>query len=91
MFAKRDASKPNLIILCRSDVNFVEWVPTGTKSGINNQAPTVFEDDDMAAVSRSVTMLSNTTAGTVFRFAHSSIIIIFSREETRCAEKTYSG
>lgn len=43
-------------------VRFVDWSPTGFKVGINSQPVTVVPGDAMAAVKRSVTMISNTTA-----------------------------
>lgn len=46
----------------KSNVQFVDWCPTGFKVGINSQPPTVVPDSEMASVSRAVCMLSNTTA-----------------------------
>lgn len=43
-------------------IRFVDWCPTGFKVGINSQAPTVVPGGDLAAVKRSVLMISNTTA-----------------------------
>ena len=40
-------------------VKFVDWCPTGFKVGINHQPTTVIPGGDLAAVRRSVTMLSN--------------------------------
>lgn len=41
---------------------FVDWVPTGIKIGINSQAPTVVPGGDQARMPRSLLMLANTTA-----------------------------
>lgn len=43
-------------------VNFVDWSPTGFKSGINHQPPTVIPGGDLAKVSRAVCMVANTNA-----------------------------
>jgi len=46
----------------KRSIRFVDWCPTGFKVGINSQPLTVVPGDAMAAVKRSVTMISNTTA-----------------------------
>lgn len=46
----------------QSNINFVEWCPTGFKVGINYQPPTVVPNADLARVQRAVCALSNTTA-----------------------------
>jgi len=46
----------------KRSVQFVDWCPTGFKIGINYQPPATVEGGDMAALKRSVCMLSNTTA-----------------------------
>nr|CAH0098852.1 unnamed protein product [Daphnia galeata] len=43
-------------------IQFVDWCPTGFKVGINYQAPTIVPGGDLAAMQRSVCMISNTTA-----------------------------
>jgi len=43
-------------------IHFVDWCPTGFKVGINQQPATVVPGGDMSKTSRSVCMLSNTTA-----------------------------
>jgi len=43
-------------------IQFVDWAPTGIKVGINYQPPTVVPGGDLAAVQRSLCMVSNTTA-----------------------------
>ena len=42
--------------------SFVDWCPTGFKLGICNEPPAQVPGGDLAKVSRSVCMLSNTTA-----------------------------
>eukprot|EP00918_Siedleckia_nematoides_P015675 GHVU01033892.1.p1 GENE.GHVU01033892.1~~GHVU01033892.1.p1 ORF type:complete len:177 (-),score=34.57 GHVU01033892.1:178-645(-) len=46
----------------RSTVKFVDWCPTGFKTGINYQLPAVVPGGDMAKVSRSLSMISNSAA-----------------------------
>ncbi|KAJ5612072.1 hypothetical protein N7510_005266 [Penicillium lagena] len=49
-------------IKAKASFNLVEWCPTGFKLGINYQSPTSVPGSELAPVSRSVTMLSNSTA-----------------------------
>lgn len=44
------------------NIQFVDWCPTGFKVGINAQVPTVVPGSDLAATTRAVCMLSNSTA-----------------------------
>lgn len=44
------------------DVNFVDWCPTGFKIGINGQPTQVVPGGDLAKLSRTVCMMSNTSA-----------------------------
>ncbi|CAG9769030.1 unnamed protein product [Ceutorhynchus assimilis] len=46
----------------KRSIQFVDWSPTGFKVGINYMPPTTVPGGDLAAVTRAVTMLSNTTA-----------------------------
>lgn len=43
-------------------IQFVDWCPTGFKTGLNNQPPTIVPGSEFAKVSRAVCMLANTTA-----------------------------
>jgi len=43
-------------------IQFVDWCPTGFKLGICNEPPALVPGGDLAKVSRSLCMLSNTTA-----------------------------
>jgi len=58
----RDVSAAIASVKSKRSVRFVEWCPTGFKVGINSQPPTVVPGGDLAAVKRSVLMISNTTA-----------------------------
>ncbi|KFH11161.1 putative alpha-tubulin I, partial [Toxoplasma gondii VAND] len=49
-------------IKSRRDINFVDWCPTGFKTGLNYQPPTFVPDSHLAAAPRSVCMMSNSTA-----------------------------
>ncbi|KAI9781239.1 MAG: alpha-tubulin [Candelina submexicana] len=46
----------------KTSFNLVEWCPTGFKLGINYNKPVTVPGSELAAVDRSVSMLSNTTA-----------------------------
>lgn len=43
-------------------LNFVEWMPTGFKLGLNDQVPAPVDGDDMATFGRSAVMIGNNTA-----------------------------
>jgi tubulin alpha len=58
----KDANAAIAVIKARSSVQFVDWCPTGFKVGINNEAPAVVPNSDLAKVRRALCMLSNTTA-----------------------------
>jgi len=49
-------------IKTKRTIQFVDWVPTGFKCGINSQPPSVVPGGDLAAVKRAVCMISNSTA-----------------------------
>jgi len=49
-------------IKTKRTIQFVDWVPTGFKCGINSQAPTSVPGDDLAKPRRAALMVSNTTA-----------------------------
>jgi len=46
----------------KPNIQFVDWVPTGFKCGINKQKPTVIPGGEVAETNRAVCMLANTTA-----------------------------
>jgi len=46
----------------KSSIQFVDWVPTGFKCGLNQQKPTIIPGAELAQTNRSVCMLANTTA-----------------------------
>jgi len=60
--APTDVSSSIANVKNKKTVSFVSWSPTGFKCGINNQPPSQVPEGDLAAVSRAVCMLSNTTA-----------------------------
>ncbi|XP_060518313.1 tubulin alpha-1A chain-like [Cylas formicarius] len=57
-----DVNNAIMNIKSKRSIQFVDWSPTGFKIGINYQPPTTVPKGDLAATSRAVTMLSNTTA-----------------------------
>nr|CDS27713.1 tubulin alpha 4A chain [Hymenolepis microstoma] len=58
----KDANAAIAAIKNRRNIQFVDWCPTGFKVGINSKPPSVVPGGDLANLSRSVCMLSNTTA-----------------------------
>jgi tubulin alpha len=46
----------------KRSVNFVDWCPTGFKTGINTQPPTEIPDGDIAKAKRACCMVANNTA-----------------------------
>jgi len=50
------------VIKTKRTIQFVDWSPTGFKTGINHQAPTEVPGGDLAPVKRACAMISNTTA-----------------------------
>jgi len=58
----KDVNAAVSVVKTKKTVQFVEWCPTGFKSGVNSQAPTVVPGGDLAKVKRSVTMITNNTA-----------------------------
>lgn len=58
----RDCNAAVASLKAKTSFNLVEWCPTGFKIGINYQKPMCVPGGELAAVDRSVSMLSNTTA-----------------------------
>lgn len=58
----RDCNAAIAAMKAKSTVSFVEWCPTGFKVGINLQPPLTMPNSELAQQSRSVSVLSNTTA-----------------------------
>jgi len=46
----------------KSNVQFVDWSPTGFKCGLNNSNPTVVQGGELALTDKSLTLIANTTA-----------------------------
>jgi len=57
----KDVNAAVAVVKTKRTVQFVDWCPTGFKSGINNQPPTVVPGGDLAKVKRAVTMITNNT------------------------------
>lgn len=63
----REISTATSEVKKRKTVQFVDWSPSGMKIGLNTEPPSQVPDGDMAAVTRSVCAISNSTAiGEVF-------------------------
>ncbi|KAJ3928597.1 MAG: Tubulin/FtsZ, GTPase domain-containing protein [Lentinula lateritia] len=58
----KDVNAAVSIIKTKRTIQFVDWCPTGFKLGICNEPPAHVPGGDLAKVSRSMCMLSNTTA-----------------------------
>jgi len=46
----------------KTNVNFVDWSPTGFKFGVNHQPTTVVPGGDLAATDKAICLVANTTA-----------------------------
>jgi tubulin alpha len=58
----KDVNTALVTIKTKKTIQFVDWSPTGLKSGINSQPPTSVPGADLASVPRAVTGIINTTA-----------------------------
>ena len=58
----KDTNAAVSLIKTKRTIQFVDWCPTGFKLGICNEPPAHIPGGDLAKVSRSLCMLSNTTA-----------------------------
>ena len=58
----KDVNAAVSIIKTKRTIQFVDWCPTGFKLGICSEPPAHVQGGDLAKVSRSLCMLSNTTA-----------------------------
>ncbi|KAG6903465.1 hypothetical protein C0995_005488 [Termitomyces sp. Mi166 len=58
----KDVNAAVAVIKTKRTIQFVDWCPTGFKLGICNEPPAHVPGGDLARVSRSMCMLSNTTA-----------------------------
>jgi len=58
----KDVNAAVALIKTKRTVQFVDWCPTGFKSGVNSSPPTVVPGGDLARVKRAVTMITNNTA-----------------------------
>merc|ERR1712134_55091 len=57
----KDVNAAVAVVKTKRTVQFVDWCPTGFKSGVNSEPPTVVPGGDLAKVRRSVTMITNNT------------------------------
>jgi tubulin alpha len=64
----KDVNAAVAVVKTKRTVQFVDWCPTGFKSGVNSEPPCVVPGGDLARVKRSVTMITNNT-GIVELFA----------------------
>jgi len=46
----------------KKTIEFVDWIPTGFKCGVNSQRPTAVPGGDLASVPRACTLLANTSS-----------------------------
>jgi len=60
--APNDVSKAIQTMRRKRTIQFVDWSPTGFKVGLNGATPTMVKGGDLASVSRSCCLLTNTTA-----------------------------
>ena len=58
----KDVNAAIATIKTKRTIQFVDWCPTGFKTGINNIAPTAVPGGDLADVNKAVCMVANTTA-----------------------------
>ncbi|KAF9103952.1 Tubulin alpha-3C/D chain, partial [Mortierella sp. GBA39] len=58
----KDVNSAIANIKTKRTVQFVDWILTGFKVGVNDQPPSVVPGSEFAKVNRAVCMLSNTTA-----------------------------
>jgi len=58
----KDITQAIAAIKTKRTIQFVDWCPTGFKTGINSQPPSYVPGGDVAAVKRAVCMISNSTA-----------------------------
>lgn len=58
----KDVSAAISLIKSKNTIQFVDWCPTGFKTGLNSQAPTVVPGGDLPKVPRAVCMEANTSA-----------------------------
>ncbi|KAK8869773.1 hypothetical protein IAR55_000341 [Kwoniella newhampshirensis] len=60
--AEKDVNAAVANVRTKRTIQFVDWCPTGFKLGICNEPPALVPGGDLAKVSRSLCMLSNTTS-----------------------------
>jgi len=58
----KDASGVVQWLKTNKKCTFVEWCPTGVKVGLNDEAPAVLEEDDIAPAAKNAVLIGNNTA-----------------------------
>lgn len=59
---QKDVNDALKVMRTKQNIQFVEWSPCSFKIGMNNQPPTFVPGSDMAAVDKSCSLISNSTA-----------------------------
>ncbi|KAH0473027.1 MAG: uncharacterized protein KVP18_000351 [Porospora cf. gigantea A] len=78
--APNDITKAITAVRQKAAIRFVDWCPTGFKTGINSQAPVSVEGSELAKVPRAVAMISNSTAlSTVFERLTQKFDLMFTK------------
>lgn len=78
--APKDTTAAMAKIRAQPSIQFVDWVPTGFKCGINAQPPTAVPGGDLAPVDRALCMISNSTAiGEVFQRIDHKFDLMYSK------------
>ncbi len=76
----KDVNDACKTIKSKRNVNFVEWVPTGIKTGINDQVPSTVPNSDLAQCAKSVCAISNSTAiAEVFKRIDTKFDLLYSK------------
>ena len=76
----KDASLGVYTLKTNRTINFVDWCPTGFKVGINYQPPSMVPGSQMAKVSRSVCMISNTSSiSSVFERINHKVDLMYAK------------
>ena len=76
----KDVSTAIQAIRARQTIQFVDWCPTGFKTGLNSQPPTVIPGGDLPKVPRAVCMEANTSAiGDVFSRMDKKFDLMFAK------------
>jgi len=76
----KDVNTAVATVKTKSTIQFVEWCPTGFKTGVNSAPPTVVPGGDLAKVKRSVTnILNNTGIAALFKRTDEKFDLMYSK------------